>query len=37
MDIHIKNLETENVAPNLEEILNFINGEKNEEDKNALL
>jgi hypothetical protein len=37
MDISVKYLETENVAPNLEEIMNFINGEKNEDDKSILL
>lgn len=36
-DISVKYLDTENVAPTLEEILNFLNGEKNEEDKNILL
>jgi hypothetical protein len=37
MDISQKFLEIDNVAPTLEEIMNFLNGEKNEEDKNSLL
>jgi len=30
----IRFIETENVSPTLEEIISFMNGEKNEEDKN---
>jgi len=37
MDISQKFLEIDNVAPTLEEIMNFMNGEKTEEDKNSLL
>jgi hypothetical protein len=33
----IRFIETENVSPTLEEIISFMNGEKNEEDKNQML
>jgi len=37
MDISLKFIETENVAPTLEEIMNFMNGEKTEEEKQEFL
>ena len=33
----IKFIETENISPTLEEIIMFINGESNEEEKNKML
>ena len=33
----IRFIETDNVSPTLEEIISFMNGEKNEEDKNQML
>jgi hypothetical protein len=33
MDVGFKSLDINNVAPSLEEIMNFMNAEKTEEDK----